>query len=93
MTSRISNPTRAGAAARCSACEDLPGWRSLEAQRCVDDTGATFSIVRLERVAELRGDEFEQCKRWHLAPLSETRVGVSMRPALFSPAHPSSYQT
>jgi hypothetical protein len=30
-------------------------------------TGATFSIVRPERVSNLQGDEFEQCKRWHLA--------------------------
>jgi len=39
----------------------------LGARGHVNDTGATFSIVRSGRVTTLQSDEFEQCKRWHLA--------------------------
>jgi len=53
-----------------------PPWGAL----CrIDDTGATFSIVRLERVTRLPNGEFEQCKRWHLPRRSETDDEIGRR--------------
>ena len=46
-----------------------PPWGAL----CrIDDTGATFSIVRIRGFAIWRRVPGEQCKRWHLARRSET---------------------